>query len=109
MTWLLRLQMLMPLVAEELAEELGVKPSFWKLLLTNPSLALKTQLGPALPVLYRIHGPQALPNAAELYRQAVARTSAVPLQAQGNTASTGHLFIALCFGLIAVLVVLLLS
>ena len=98
----------MPLMAEELAEELRVKPSFWKLLLTDPYLALQTQFGPVLPILYRIHGPHALPNAGELYKQAVTRTSAVPVPHSGKSASRGHIIIAMCFGLLAIIVVLIL-
>ncbi len=100
----------MPLLAEELAEELGVKPSFWKLLLTEPNLAIQTQLGPVLPILYRIHGPQSLPNAGELYTQAVARTRAVPIPHHAEKSRRGHVLIivAMSFVLLAVIVGLIL-
>lgn len=41
----------------ELADEIGVRPSFWRLFLKRPKLALVCFFGPALPVHYRLCGP----------------------------------------------------
>ncbi|XP_077870034.1 flavin-containing monooxygenase 5-like, partial [Saccoglossus kowalevskii] len=42
---------------DEIAEDIGVKPSFWKLLLSDPKLAMAFQYGPQLPYMYRLQGP----------------------------------------------------
>ena len=52
------LSQIMPIqFQEELAEELGVQPSFWKLFWQSPVVAYKCYYGPALPVTYRLVGP----------------------------------------------------
>ncbi|XP_041372678.1 dimethylaniline monooxygenase [N-oxide-forming] 2-like [Gigantopelta aegis] len=42
---------------DELAAELGVKPSFWRLVWRHPRLAYLSIFGPASPVQYRLLGP----------------------------------------------------
>nr|XP_006814540.1 PREDICTED: dimethylaniline monooxygenase [N-oxide-forming] 2-like [Saccoglossus kowalevskii] len=42
---------------DEIAECIGVKPSFWKLLLSDPKLAMAVQYGPQLSYMYRLQGP----------------------------------------------------
>ena len=45
---------------EELAEELGVNPSFWRMFFRSPQMAYNCRYGPALPVIYRLVGPGTL-------------------------------------------------
>ncbi|KAK7133344.1 hypothetical protein R3I94_015273 [Phoxinus phoxinus] len=42
---------------DELAKQVGVRPSILKLLLTDPRLALKIIFGPCTPYQFRLHGP----------------------------------------------------
>ncbi|XP_038048349.1 flavin-containing monooxygenase 5-like [Patiria miniata] len=42
---------------EELADRIGARPNFTRLLLTDPKLALRAFLGPAYPPFYRLNGP----------------------------------------------------
>nr|XP_054769781.1 flavin-containing monooxygenase 5-like [Lytechinus pictus] len=42
---------------DEVALEFGVKPDFWKMLLSDPVLALKCVCGPYTPYQYRLVGP----------------------------------------------------
>ncbi|XP_077994976.1 dimethylaniline monooxygenase [N-oxide-forming] 2-like [Glandiceps talaboti] len=42
---------------EDLAEAIGVKPSFWKLMLSDPKLAYAFEYGPMVPYWYRLQGP----------------------------------------------------
>lgn len=42
---------------DEIAEMIGCKPSFWKLLVTDPFLALLCYFGPCTPSQYRLNGP----------------------------------------------------
>ncbi|XP_077996821.1 dimethylaniline monooxygenase [N-oxide-forming] 2-like [Glandiceps talaboti] len=44
---------------DDLAEEFGVKPSFWRLALTDPKLAYSYLYGPVVPYWYRLQGPGA--------------------------------------------------
>ncbi|ROL55563.1 Dimethylaniline monooxygenase [N-oxide-forming] 5 [Anabarilius grahami] len=42
---------------DELAKQVGVRPSILKLLLTDPKLALNIIFGPCTPYQFRLHGP----------------------------------------------------
>ncbi|XP_042339776.1 dimethylaniline monooxygenase [N-oxide-forming] 5 [Plectropomus leopardus] len=42
---------------DELAEQVGVKPNFLKLMLTDPRVALSVIFGPSTPYQYRLRGP----------------------------------------------------
>ena len=44
-------------LADQLAEEAGVKPSPWKYVLTDPSLALRLICGTTDPASFRLQGP----------------------------------------------------
>ena len=46
-------------IADEVAEELGVKPDLRQIFFKSPSLAYKILLGPVLPAHYRLIGPGA--------------------------------------------------
>ncbi|XP_070548157.1 flavin-containing monooxygenase 2-like [Ptychodera flava] len=60
---------------EELAEMLGVKPSFWRLLLTDPKLAMAYKYGPMVPYWYRLVGPGAWPGARDRILNAIENTT----------------------------------
>ncbi|XP_070548146.1 flavin-containing monooxygenase 2-like [Ptychodera flava] len=60
---------------EELAEMLGVKPSFWRLLLTDPKLAMAFKYGPMVPYWYRLEGPGAWPGARDRILNAIENTT----------------------------------
>ncbi len=51
--------------SDEIAEKIGAKPNFTKLLLTDPRLALRCQFGPAYPPNYRLNGPYPWKGARE--------------------------------------------
>ncbi len=42
---------------DELAKQVGVRPSILKLLVTDPRLALNVIFGPCTPYQFRLHGP----------------------------------------------------
>ena len=44
---------------DEIATELGVLPSYWRLFWRNAILAHRVHYGPNLPVIYRLLGPGA--------------------------------------------------
>ncbi|XP_054707670.1 flavin-containing monooxygenase 5-like [Uloborus diversus] len=50
---------------DELANELGVKPNFWRLLFTDPKLFLRLVFGPCLSYQYRLEGPHKWEGARE--------------------------------------------
>ncbi|KFR14474.1 Dimethylaniline monooxygenase [N-oxide-forming] 5, partial [Opisthocomus hoazin] len=50
---------------DELACQVGVKPSLLTLFLTDPKLALEVAFGPCTPYQYRLRGPGAWPGARE--------------------------------------------
>nr|XP_006823407.1 PREDICTED: dimethylaniline monooxygenase [N-oxide-forming] 4-like [Saccoglossus kowalevskii] len=50
---------------EELAEEIGVNPSFWKMLISDPRLAMACWYGPQVPYTYRLQGPRTWDGARE--------------------------------------------
>ncbi|XP_077996955.1 dimethylaniline monooxygenase [N-oxide-forming] 2-like [Glandiceps talaboti] len=52
-------------IMDELAEEMGVKPSFWRLALSNPKLAYFYEYGPVVPYWYRLQGPGAWSGARD--------------------------------------------
>ncbi|XP_070548207.1 dimethylaniline monooxygenase [N-oxide-forming] 2-like [Ptychodera flava] len=58
-------QVLGPPHMEEIAEILGVKPSFWRLLVSDPKLAIAYEYGPMVPYWYRLQGPGAWPGARD--------------------------------------------
>ncbi|XP_071797398.1 flavin-containing monooxygenase 5-like [Asterias amurensis] len=51
--------------SDEIAEKIGVKPNFTKLVLTDPKLALRCFFGPAYPPNYRLNGPYPWKGARE--------------------------------------------
>ncbi|KAM4722881.1 dimethylaniline monooxygenase [N-oxide-forming] 2-like [Rhinophrynus dorsalis] len=48
---------------DELASDIGVKPNIFRLLLTDPILAVTLLFGPCTPAQYRLKGPGKWPNA----------------------------------------------
>eukprot|EP00057_Strongylocentrotus_purpuratus_P027917 XP_011682391.1 PREDICTED: dimethylaniline monooxygenase [N-oxide-forming] 2 [Strongylocentrotus purpuratus] len=50
---------------EMLADRIGAKPKFWSMVLTDPVLAYRTFLGPALPYTFRLVGPHAWSGARD--------------------------------------------
>ena len=50
---------------EDLAQDLGLVPSFLKLLLTDPKLAYMYYLGPVVPYHYRLVGDHSWDKARE--------------------------------------------
>ncbi|XP_070582149.1 dimethylaniline monooxygenase [N-oxide-forming] 2-like [Ptychodera flava] len=44
---------------EEIADQIGVRPKFWRVLLTDPKLAFRLVFGPCYPASYRLVGPGA--------------------------------------------------
>ncbi|XP_077995056.1 flavin-containing monooxygenase 3-like [Glandiceps talaboti] len=59
-------QLVMPYpYEEELAEFIGVKPNFWKLLFSDPKLAYSFEYGPMVPYWYRLQGPGAWSGARD--------------------------------------------
>ncbi|XP_070548156.1 flavin-containing monooxygenase 2-like [Ptychodera flava] len=60
---------------DELAEILGVKPSFWRLLLSDPKLAIAYKNGPLVPYWYRLQGPGAWPEARDRILNAIENTT----------------------------------
>ncbi|XP_070549418.1 dimethylaniline monooxygenase [N-oxide-forming] 2-like [Ptychodera flava] len=61
--------------AEELADMLGVKPSFWRLLVKDPKLAMAFKYGPMVPYWYRLEGPGAWPEARDRILNAIENTT----------------------------------
>ena len=58
---------------DELAEELGARPSYWRLFWKNPFLAHKVHYGPNLGIVYRLLGPAALKSPVKVNRPMNAR------------------------------------
>ncbi|XP_077995061.1 flavin-containing monooxygenase 5-like [Glandiceps talaboti] len=50
---------------EELAEFIGVKPNFWKLLFSDPKFVYAFEYGPMVPYWYRLQGPGAWSGARD--------------------------------------------
>ncbi|XP_078578363.1 flavin-containing monooxygenase 5-like [Branchiostoma floridae x Branchiostoma japonicum] len=59
---------------EDIARDIGVKPSFWRLVFRDPSLAFLTYFGPAFPVHYRLQGRHSWSGAAEYAKTALLNT-----------------------------------
>eukprot|EP00058_Branchiostoma_floridae_P004688 XP_002590176.1 hypothetical protein BRAFLDRAFT_90911 [Branchiostoma floridae] len=59
---------------EDIAQEMGVRPSFWQLLLRDPYLAYLVYFGPAFPTHYRLVGPHRWAGAARHAKLAVDNT-----------------------------------
>ncbi|KAI8514921.1 hypothetical protein Bbelb_075120 [Branchiostoma belcheri] len=59
---------------DDIAEEIGVKPSFWQLLFRDPKLAFLCYFGPAFSVQYRLLGPHPWSGAADHAKSALANT-----------------------------------
>ncbi|XP_070549461.1 dimethylaniline monooxygenase [N-oxide-forming] 2-like [Ptychodera flava] len=60
---------------EELADMIGVRPSFWRLLLMDPKLAMAFKYGPMVPYWYRLEGPGAWPGARDRILNAIENTT----------------------------------
>ncbi|EDO32019.1 predicted protein [Nematostella vectensis] len=58
--------------SDELATLIGCKPSLWKLLVTDPTLAIQCFFGPCTPPQFRLEGPGAWPGAREAIMKASA-------------------------------------
>ena len=56
---------------DDVAAEIGVRPSLCRLFLTDPSLALRCFLGPCTAAQYRLHGPGAWSGAKEAIQNAL--------------------------------------
>ncbi|XP_078592483.1 dimethylaniline monooxygenase [N-oxide-forming] 2-like [Branchiostoma floridae x Branchiostoma japonicum] len=69
-----KLQMMNVPYRDDIAEEIGVKPSFWKLLPRDPKLAFLCYFGPAFSVQYRLLGPHPWSGAADHAKSALANT-----------------------------------
>ncbi|GFO18168.1 dimethylaniline monooxygenase [n-oxide-forming] [Plakobranchus ocellatus] len=68
------------MIYEEIASEIGVAPSFWRLLFSGkPKLAFKIFFGPALPYIYRLVGPGAWQGAEAAMDKAI-EENLLPLQ-----------------------------
>ena len=48
-----------------LAARIGAKPKFWSLFASDPALAVRAYLGPALPYTYRLVGPHSWDGARD--------------------------------------------
>ncbi|XP_066270805.1 flavin-containing monooxygenase 1-like isoform X3 [Branchiostoma lanceolatum] len=59
---------------DDIARDIGVKPSFWRLVLWDPSLAFHTYFGPAFPVHYRLMGRHSWSGAAAYAKTALIKT-----------------------------------
>ncbi|KAI8494791.1 hypothetical protein Bbelb_273960 [Branchiostoma belcheri] len=59
---------------EDIAQEIGVRPSFWQLLPRDPYLAYLVYFGPAFPTHYRLVGPHRWAGAARHVKLAVDNT-----------------------------------
>ncbi|EDV22235.1 uncharacterized protein TRIADDRAFT_50681 [Trichoplax adhaerens] len=55
---------------DEIADLIGCKPSFFSLMLTDPSLVFKCIFGPCTPPQFRLRGPHAWDGAKNAIRQA---------------------------------------
>eukprot|EP00058_Branchiostoma_floridae_P024609 XP_002610099.1 hypothetical protein BRAFLDRAFT_115204 [Branchiostoma floridae] len=73
--WAVRVFLMMNVpYRDDIAEEIGVKPSFWKLLPRDPKLAFLSYFGPAFSVQYRLLGPHPWSGAADHAKSALANT-----------------------------------
>ncbi|XP_077996716.1 dimethylaniline monooxygenase [N-oxide-forming] 2-like [Glandiceps talaboti] len=63
------------IVAEEIAEEIGVRPKLWKLVLSDPKLAYLYEYGPMVPYWYRLQGPGAWSGARDAILNSKENTS----------------------------------
>ncbi|XP_077997050.1 dimethylaniline monooxygenase [N-oxide-forming] 2-like [Glandiceps talaboti] len=52
-------------VMQEIADLMGMKPKFWKLVLSDPKLAYLYEYGPMVPYWYRLQGPGAWSGARD--------------------------------------------
>ncbi|XP_042905007.1 flavin-containing monooxygenase 5 [Parasteatoda tepidariorum] len=50
---------------DEIAEQIGAKPNFYKMLFTDPQLLFKLIFGPSVPYQYRLQGPHPWEGARE--------------------------------------------
>ncbi|KAK3737536.1 hypothetical protein QZH41_010638, partial [Actinostola sp. cb2023] len=56
--------------SDEIAKLIGCRPSLWRLLLTDPVLAVRCFVGPCTPPQYRLMGPGTWPGAREVIMNA---------------------------------------
>lgn len=90
---------------DELACQLGVKPSVLTLFLTDPKLALEVAFGPCTPYQYRLRGPGAWAGAREAIltqRQRILK----PLQTRHVEESTSAPAMPLIFKLVGAVAIL---
>ncbi|CAL1544597.1 unnamed protein product [Lymnaea stagnalis] len=60
---------------DEVASQIGARPNLWKIVCTDPELALKCYLGPCLPAQYRLVGPGTWKDARTFIVNAFARAT----------------------------------
>ncbi|GFR79969.1 dimethylaniline monooxygenase [N-oxide-forming] [Elysia marginata] len=60
---------------DQVAAKIGAKPNLWKMLISDPELALKCYLGPCLPSQYRLVGDHAWPEARDFILGVFTRAS----------------------------------
>nr|XP_006815033.1 PREDICTED: dimethylaniline monooxygenase [N-oxide-forming] 2-like [Saccoglossus kowalevskii] len=65
---------------DRIADFIGAKPNFWKLLLTDPKLAYAVMFGPCYPATYRLTGPGVWEKARETVMNAQKNTQQESLQ-----------------------------
>ncbi|XP_070549389.1 flavin-containing monooxygenase 5-like [Ptychodera flava] len=70
---------------DDLADMLGVKPSFGQLSLSDPELAMAFEYGPMVPYWYRLQGPGAWPGARDRIVNAMENTSYAMTEYQSFT------------------------
>ncbi|XP_078576209.1 dimethylaniline monooxygenase [N-oxide-forming] 2-like [Branchiostoma floridae x Branchiostoma japonicum] len=87
---------------DDIARDIGVRPSFWRLFLRDPSLAFLTYFGPAFPVHYRLQGRHSWSGAAEYAKTALLNTYSATRAGRVQTRSSSQLKVN---GLIMVLLV----
>lgn len=56
---------------DEIAELIGVRPSMFKLFITDPFIALRCFLGPCIPAQYRLTGPAPWPGARNAIKESL--------------------------------------
>ena len=56
---------------DELAAEINVKPSLFRMFVSDPCLSIRCFLGPCVPAQYRLRGPGSDPQASTTIRHAL--------------------------------------
>ncbi|XP_005109083.1 flavin-containing monooxygenase 5 [Aplysia californica] len=61
---------------DQIASKIGARPYLWKMMFSDPELALKCYLGPCLPAQYRLQGPGVWSGARAFIVSALSRATA---------------------------------